>query len=428
MEITRPCVTVERAITKGIAQRVFSNFGWSVVSEAVSKGVFFVVNIYLARTLGVVNFGFFTLAQTVTFYFWLAVDLGTNMYGIREIAKNRENAEDIINSLLTLRITAGIIVYSLYSLCTLFCLNMSFANKLTFAGCGLYLLTYSFYTDWVLKGFEKFKFIALGSLVSSAIFLFGTFSFIKADRDVSLASFIWSVSYLFGSLSLLYFLYKKLGIRYKPCFNFNRWFSHIRESIFFTISGSLMILYQYLPILLLSVFFTAYEVGLFSAPYRIVTAISGGGLMIVMAFYPVFSDLYYKDMRGFRKTHRLFQRIIIIVGLPVAIVGTLLGDEIVRIALGAQYMRCTSVFKALTWLAFLNFVRYSYGPVLLATGFQRLHNLATFVGAACVLVAGILLIPKYGVTGAVVSLLFSEVSIIGVLACIFHGKVQQGIN
>jgi len=69
----------KRILTKSIVRRVASNFGWLIVSQAVGKGIFFITNIYLARTLGVEHFGLFTLAQTITFYLWLAVDLGTGI-------------------------------------------------------------------------------------------------------------------------------------------------------------------------------------------------------------------------------------------------------------------------------------------------------------------------------------------------------------
>ena len=186
-------------MTRSISLRITSNFGWSIVSEAVGKGVFFVTNIYLARTLGVSNFGLFTLAQTLTLYFWLAVDLGTSMYGIREIAKYKNGAEEIINSLLTLRITMSLIVFAIYTV-FLFFFDMPVMKKLVFAGAGLYLITYSFYTDWVLKGLEKFRYIAFGSFVSSAIFFGGAVYLVRSCEDVVLASFVWDISYFFGSL------------------------------------------------------------------------------------------------------------------------------------------------------------------------------------------------------------------------------------
>jgi O-antigen/teichoic acid export membrane protein len=410
---------------KNILHRISSNLGWSVISEATGKGVFFVANIYLARILGVENFGLFTLAQTVTYYFWLAVDLGTTMYGIREIAKNKEHAQDIINPLLTLRITAGIIIFTLYSFSILFFLRMPLMNKLTFAGCALYLITYAFYTDWALKGLEKFKYISFGSLASATVFLAAIFAFVKGAHSVIAAAFAWSLAYFFSSASLLILLYKKFGIKYKPSFQFSLWLHHLRESIFFTISGSLMVLYQYIPVLLLSIFFTHYEVGLFAAPHKIITGIGSAGFLIPMAFYPVLSELYLKDRIKFHKTHRRFQGLMLLLGVPVAVAGSFFSTELVHLIFGIQYAQCVTAFRIIIWLVPLYFLRYTYGSVLFAMGFQRSHNFATLSGTLSVITVGLLLIPRLSIVGASVALIISEMVIIIAMASVFRIKNRE---
>jgi len=56
VEVVDQTIT-KKFLPKSIAQRVASNFGWLIVSQAVGKGIFFITNIYLARTLGVEHFG-----------------------------------------------------------------------------------------------------------------------------------------------------------------------------------------------------------------------------------------------------------------------------------------------------------------------------------------------------------------------------------
>ena len=190
----------------GITRRVASNFGWILLSESIGKGTFFISNIYLARVLGVSNYGLFTLALSITFYFWLAVDLGTSMYGIREISRNKENPEKIINPILTLRITSGLVVFTVYMVSLSF-LEIPEIKKHVFIGCGLYLLTYSFYTDWIFRGLEKIYYTTLGSIVFSVIFLSGIVILVNSSKDVVLVSYLWSGSYFFGSIALIYVLY-----------------------------------------------------------------------------------------------------------------------------------------------------------------------------------------------------------------------------
>lgn len=417
-------ITSKQVTGRGTRGRIISNLSWSVVSEAVAKGIAFFTNIYLARTLGVSNFGIFTFAQTITFYIWLAVDLGISMYGIREIAKDKKGVENIINPLLTIRIFSGIVFFSLYMAFLSF-IPIPTHKRLVFIGSGLYLITYSLYTDWIFKGLEKFKFIALGSFVSSSVFLISILYFVRNSNGLIIASFIWSLSIFLGSLSLFYFLQRILGIKYIPSFDIKVWLFHLKESIYFSVSGGLMAIYQYLPILYLSIFFTSHEVGLFSAPYRIIIAIATAGYIIPMAFYPVFSELYLRDRDEFRKTHVRFQKIMLFLGIPAGVTGFLLGKEIITLLFGNQYIESTLVFKILIWLIPLYFLRYTYGSILLACGLQRLHNIATFIGALCMSITGLFLVPAYNITGGAISLLLSEFLILFSMALILYNNIKK---
>ncbi|MBI5190984.1 MAG: flippase [Nitrospirae bacterium] len=395
----------------GLGRRVSSNFVWSLMSVAVGKGAFVFANIYLARSLGVSGFGMFMLAQTVALYFWLAVDLGTNMYGIREIAKNKDDAEGLINTLMGLRITAGVLMFALYSL-GLVILGYPHDQTLAFAGCGLYLITYSLYSDWVFKGLERFKFIAYGSLVSSVVFLAGVLAVVKSGEDVALAAFLWSGSFFLASVSLLRVLTRRLGIRFRPAFNPGQWLPHLKESIYFTVSGGLMTVYNYLPLFLLKYYYTDFEVGLFSAPFRVVLAVGGAGFLIPSSFYPVLAELYHRDIAAFRKMRQKLQLIMLALGAPVAVVAFVFAEEGVRLIWGPEYMGSVPVVRVTCWLVPLYFIRYSYGSVLFATGFQKWQNLGGLAGAAGILVSSFILVPVTGVLGASDSLVFSEALIV----------------
>ncbi len=407
MQSINGVIASEKIKVKSVAERVISNFAWSMLSESTGKGLFFITTLYLARTLGVENFGIFTLAQTFTFYFWGAVDLGTNMYGIREIAKNKVGVEAIINPLLTLRITVGFAVFLLYAL-SLSLIDMPEVKRLVFTGCGLYLLTYAFYPDWIFKGLENFRYISLGSLASSLFFLAATLSFVRGGQNLITASFVWSVSYLLGSSVLFYCLLRKLGIRFRPDFNFKSWRMHLRESVFFQLSGTLIMLTQYVPVLLLGLFFNDYTVGLFSAPYRIVVFVCHSGFLIMMSVYPVLSDLHDRDNGRFIKTQLSFLKLMLPAGLSLAIIGTVFGDFIVKTALGEQYLQASGVFKLIVWLIPIYFIRYVYGTSLQITGKQRLHTASSFAGLLIMVTVGVLLTFNLGLKGAAATILLSE--------------------
>ena len=100
---------------------------------------------------------------------------------------------------------------------------------------------------------------------------------------------------------------KKLKIIYKPILHIKILLSHIKESIHFTISKGFLTLYIYLPIIYLGLFSSDYEVGLFSAPFRLIIAITFVISILPMALFPIFSELYISNKEKFNKLHRLYK-------------------------------------------------------------------------------------------------------------------------
>lgn len=396
-----------------------SNFSWSFFSEIVGKGAYFVTNIYLARILQVENFGLFVLAQTIVAYFWLSVDLGINMYGIREIAKGVIDRTEIIGELLAIRIISGVVVFSIFTFIVLFVLNIPSIEKLSFIGCGLYLITYALYIDWIFRGVEKFKYIAYGKILSSIVYLSGIFIFIKTSVDVALAAFIYSISFLGGAIFLNVILIKRLKIKFKFSFSLNKWRIHLKESIYFTLSGVINMSLYSMPVIIIGLLLTNYDIGLFSAPYRIINSLCSVGVLIPMAFYPVFSASINNDINGYYKTQMLLFVVMTILGLFFCLTGLIWGDRFINILYGSAYNSSVVVFKILVVMLLFSFIRPSFGLPLLSMGYQKWSAFSGLISLMLFLFLSIILIPKYNIVGAALAITTAECINVTILAVIF---------
>lgn len=412
---------------KSIFGRVVANFGWSVVSEILGKTVFFVTNMYLARKLQVDSFGVFTVAQSVTYLLWLAIDLGISVYGVREVARNRGNTRAIVNSLLTLRVTAGVLLFALYAV-ALALMGLSPETLATFAGCGLYLVTYSFWCDWVFKGLERFQYLALGTFANSLSFLAGCLFFVGGPDDTVAACTAWSLSYAFGSFVLIFLLYKRAGIRFRPSFDFAAWRLHLRASVFFGIAGAVLRMYHYLPVLLLAQFCSKHVVGTFAAPFKIVLMLGTAGALLPHAFFPVLSHCFGRRPAQFERVGRSLRGLMLLLGLCCAVLGTLLGEHVIVGVLGREYREAVPVFSVLIWLIPLYYIRNSFRMLLLASGLHKQQTAPFVLGLVVVACVGLFLIPSRGIMGACVSLLTAELTILAGLWTIwlFHRRRQRG--
>lgn len=406
---------------KSLLHRVTSNFSWTIIGEIGGRGLFFLVTVYLARVLGVNNYGVFTFAQAIVYYFWLAVDLGVTMYGSREIARDKNNVNSIFNSLLTIRILSGLIVFTIF-IALIYSFGTSPLQKLIFLGCAFFLISRSINTDWVFRGLEKFKYIAFGNLGTFLSMILLMLLIIKNEDDVITASFLWSLCYLLGGAVLLFILFKKVKLSFKPVFKIETLFSHLKESIHFTVSRGFLSLFQYLPLIFLGFFSTDYDVGLFSAPFRMITALTFVVSIFQMALFPIFADLYFSNREKFRKLHKLYMLISIIFGVMIGIIGTVFRKEIMLFIFGNEYINSAFSFGIIIWFVSLIFLRVVYGVVFAASGLQRFYSLAAIAGVLLVSIMFFILKLIFHVsdlTSASVSLVAAETGILLLLQVIW---------
>jgi len=210
------------------------------------------------------------------------------------------------------------------------------------------------------------------------------FLIIKDKDDVIKASFILSLCYFLGGSVLLLILFKKLKIKYKPVLKIQTLFSHIKESIHFTVSRGFLTLFQYLPLIYLGIFSTDYNVGFFSAPFRLIAAMTFVVSILQMALFPIFADLYFSNREKFKKLHRLYMFISVAFGITIGVVGTLFREEIMLFIYGDKYINSSVTFGIIIWFVSLISLRVVYGVVFAASGLQRFYSLAAISGVLLV--------------------------------------------
>lgn len=386
-------VIMSKIDEKSINQRITHNFLWSFLTEAVSKSILFLANIILARRLGVEAFGLFTFAQTTIFYVWVGSDVGTYMYGIREISRNRPNEETVINPVLTMKLCFGAIIFILYTL-SIICLvkNLNLTQRLTFIGCGVYLVTYPTYIDWVLKGMEKFHFLVFATFLYSMAFLASIMYVVKDGNDVVIAAFIWSISFLFGGVPLFFILKYKLKKNYRISFKLSQWGFHLRKSVFFALSGILSMAYNYIPIFIMGVMLGNYDIGIFSVSYKLISVLSAPGYYISMAIFPIISDLYARSIGDFKRLSPKFFAINLSLGLLMALFCFVFAETLILTLFGKQYVDSICILKILAWILPLQFIRYIFSSSIASTEYQKFQAIP--IGITIIFFAAILnLIP-----------------------------------
>ncbi len=226
-------------------KRLKINYLYNFISQILTLLIPFLTAPYLARIFHESGSGQIAYANNIITYFMMVAHLGFNVYGQREIAKHRDdpaNRSKVFFEIVLLRAITTVISLSILALTVsvgLFGADYSFLI-LSF---GIQVFACAVDVTFFLQGLEKFKLVALGTLLFRVSCLILIFALVKSEHDLVLYAFLYSSSSLVANLLLLIVSFKYLN---KVRFNELRILRHLGPSIVFllptlavTIYGSL---------------------------------------------------------------------------------------------------------------------------------------------------------------------------------------------
>ena len=130
----------------------------------------FITGIYVARTLLSANIGEVAAAQNLATYFTIFAFLGIPTYGLREIAKvkdDREKRSKIFSELYVINLISTIVFCALYFAVIIIIPKYSENFKL-YAITGIAIALNTFNISWMYEGLEEFRFISLRNIAFKA--------------------------------------------------------------------------------------------------------------------------------------------------------------------------------------------------------------------------------------------------------------------
>ena len=158
---------------------------------------------YLARTVGTDGVGLYSHAWSVSYIFCLIGMLGLNDYGVRAIARVRDNREQLDRTFSGIwqmqLMVAGVTLIGWLGYVFLAAgeeKEIAFHLTMMSVSC---LVSF----DWCLMGLDLFRPIALRNTFVKSAAAVCVFLFVKEKGDLWIYAFVWSLAALIGNLSCL---------------------------------------------------------------------------------------------------------------------------------------------------------------------------------------------------------------------------------
>lgn len=378
---------------------------WGFATKGVSFVLFMALNIFLARILGVEDFGLWSFLFAIISGIFLISMFGINASGkfiaqhnstdeLKNVIRNSFKLRLLISSFFALLIFFGSGTISIlvghpefeillqYSAPLVF--SMGFLEYLKTAFGGLHRIKYNFVVNVLEFGFK----------IIFVIFLFQfSKNLINIVNAFSLASFLTIII----GLSLLYF---KFYAKIEHSTNNTSVSDIVKYAIplFFTSIGS--VIATEIDTVLLGLYSSNYEVGIYAVGKNIVNTVPQISLAIAMGTMPVFAKINDKNKQELKQ---LFYKILKINTWLMAsiIIGIIFfSGFLIPLIYGANYAGAVLPLQILTiflvcrsFLIFLNlFLDYQ------GLAKKRLFN--SIISMVLNIILNLILIPRYGAVGA----------------------------
>lgn len=379
---------------------------------------------YAARVLMPDGIGSVNFLNSIISYIVLLTSLGIPMYAVKEIAKYRDDKPTRD------KISAEIILLST-GLCLLGYIGVwilgEFVPQIHQQSALFYILslTILFNTigvNWFYQGIEDFKFITIRAIIIRTLAAAALFIFVHNESDLLIYGLIIVGSTVGNNLINFVHLRKHIdiGLIYFRELNITR---HLKPSLHVFILNLIISLYIQLNSIMLGFMAGDDAVGYFTAG----TKISHIGLTLITSLGTVLLPrcshlLKAGDHDGFKSVINKSLNVTLALSLPMTVGLMLLAAPITIIFCGNEYLPSIPVlYLNAPVIIFISLTNVMGIQVLYPMDKVNLVIISVTGAAVLNLILNFLLIPQYGATGAAISTLIAEFSVL-LLQIIFGRK------
>ena len=378
---------------------------WSLLSKSITLVLFLLINIFLARKLGVESFGLWSLYLSIMTILFSLSYFGINNSSGKFIAQYNytDNLKGVLLSSLKLRLIFSLIFTILLiifykNLATIF--NNKELESLLFYGIPLIFLSGIVeYLKSVFIGLHRIKYNFIINLSEYGLKLFLIFLFLMFSANIItvINSFILSlfITSLIGGYLLYFNFYKNLK---STNINFTSQILSYSYPIVFITLGFIAL--TEIDTVMIGYFLGGSEVGIYAVAKQIIIKLPHLSVALSMGIMPIFAKLNEENKLQLKKKFfNLFKIVLVIYGMTsVAIL--FISPLLIPFIFGTEYTKSVLPLQILIVYLFCFSASIIMSSFLDYTGKakKRAYNIS-FTMVLNILL-NLTLIPKFGATGA----------------------------
>ena len=384
---------------------------------------------YINRVVGPVYLGKIEYVNAIISYFILFSGLGIPIYGLKLVARVRDNALEL--SKVICEIFIILLCTSLVSYLVLFgiLLNLPlFADyKLLIIIMSSMILLTNIGLEWFFQGIEDQLYITIRTLVIRFITLGLIFLLVKDKSDYLYYAIIVVINTVGGNLFNL--IKAKSYIDFKIIkFSDLNLIRHIKPSLAMFLASISISLYLQIDTFLLGLLAGDKYVGYYAAANKLVRLVLVIITTVGVVMLPRLTNHWENDRESYYKLlHKTFN-ILVLISLPCAIFLYVFAQDVISLMAGKQFYPAVLTIKILSPVCVLVACAYFFAfLVLYIRDYEKIYSYIVALSAIVSVAINYYMISHYAHNGAAISQVISELvgAVLLVLATLKLGLFKE---
>lgn len=389
---------------KSLARNAFFNFLYTGLN------IFFplITAPYISRTLGASNLGKVNFATSIVNWFILFSVFGTASYGIREVARNRDDKNKlskIFSEIIFINGFLSIVVCVLYIILVINT-NRFQEDIVLYIIMSLSIIMNMFSIDWFYQGIEEYRYIIIRGAMLKIFSLIGIFLFVKHKDDYIIYGFISVASISLNGI--LNYIYSKKYVDLS--FNNIHPERHFKSLFVFFISSLVINLYTNLDQTVLGFLVDTKSVAYMNRSRTVISAAGSIATSISNVTMPRASYYIKNNMGKFNELLSSVPGYILWITIPLTVGVVALAPNIMFILGGEEFLEAARLIQLISIvIVFSPLSGYLQNQILVPTGNERYGLYCAIFSGLISVILNFLLIPRLGYIGSGIAVVITEI-------------------
>lgn len=392
------------------SQKIIGNTAWLLGDKFLRMGFGLLIGVWVARYLGPAKFGLLNYAIAFVSLFNVFATLGLNNIVVRDLVRKPSEKGEIIGTSFLLKLLGSLLLFIL-TLSVIYLLRPDESQTQILVGIialGMIFKSFDVIELWFQSQVQS-KYIILAK-TSGYLFL-NIVKIIAIENQAPLIIFalIWSGEFVLAALGLT-IIYQWQGHLLKAWhWSLQRAKLLLKESWPLILSQLVVMVYLRTDQIMLGEMVGESAVGIYAAITKLSEMLYLIPNTVIQSVFPTIikaqdtsKELYYQ------RQQKLFSTVTAM-NYAFAIPITFISTSIITLIYGENYASGGSVFAVHVWSGLFVSLGVARCPCLIAEGLTKFSAATTAMGAVVNIVLNYFLIAKYGIMGASISTIITNI-------------------